>query len=208
MGFLYEGGGDDVYNSASWAQAAGAHFCIGAFFDEGGNDKHISWAEQSVGMGFGHDYTIAIFLNRGGDDYYQLKDDGLGYAINMSQVYFFDTEGKDTYITGGKGRNYGWNNFMQNNPPALGAFSHLYSQQICLFADLKDDDQYIIKDYLSGNESTETRLSDGLEYFVPNNMDRDTLANKQYYGLGKDFTDYSGPEVWYFKDKMSRKLQK
>jgi hypothetical protein len=206
MGFLYDGAGNDVYNSASWAQSAGAHFCIGAFFDEGGNDKHISWAEQSVGMGFGHDYTIAIFLNRGGDDFYQLKDDGLGYAINMSQVFFFDTEGKDIYITGGKGRNYGWNNYMQNNPPVLGAFSHLYSSQICLFADLKDEDKYIIRDYQSGEESLETRIGDGLQYFVPTSAEKDTLFNKQYYGLGKDYSDYSGKEIWYFKDKMVKKF--
>ncbi|NQS98455.1 MAG: hypothetical protein HQ591_08380 [candidate division Zixibacteria bacterium] len=207
MGFVYDGSGNDTYKSASWTQAAGAHFCIGALIDEAGNDVHQCWEEQSVGMGFGHDYTIALFLNRGGDDVYKLKDNGLGYAINMSQVFFFDTAGEDRYITGGKGDNYGWNNFDRFNPPIIGAFQVLFSNQICLFADMDGKDNYTIIDYETGAKGVDERMSDGAEIFFPTEAELDSLANKRYYGLGKDFKDWDGPEMEYFRDKMKKRFE-
>lgn len=93
-------------------------------------------------MGFAHDYTIAHFIDKKGDDIYKLKDEGLGYAINMSQVFFFDNEGDDQYFADGKKFNYGWNDFDKSNPPDVGMRYHLYSDQICLFADLKGEDSY------------------------------------------------------------------
>jgi len=203
MGFAYDGSGDDRYISASWSQAAGAHFCIGALIDEGGNDYHECWQEQSAGMGFGHDFTLSLFLNKGGDDTYKLKDDGLGYAINMSQVFFFDTEGKDKYITGGKRYNYGWNNFNQYNPPIIGAFPILFANQICLFGDMQGEDEYITKNFETGDESADGRMTNGNKLFTPTPMERSKLANKRYYGLGRDFKDFEGPEIEYFRSKIA-----
>lgn len=205
MGFAYDGSGNDTYKSASWCQAAGAHFCIGALIDEAGNDTHECWAEQSVGMGFGHDYTIALFLNRGGDDVYKLKDNGLGYAINMSQVFFFDTGGNDRYISGGKSNNYGWNNYRRYNPPVIGAFQLLFSNQICLFSDVGGEDSYSIIDYQSGAESIDERIKDGAEIYFPAKAQRDSLANKRYYGMGKDFKSWNGAKIEYFRDKMKKR---
>ena len=206
MGFLYDGAGDDKYISASWTQAAGAHFCIGALFDEGGNDEHILWEDQSVGLGFGHDYTIAVLLNRGGDDLYKLKDDGLGFAINKSQVFFFDTGGNDSYITGGKGNNYGWNNFESNNPPGVESVYHLYSNQICLFADLKGNDSYNIINYVTNEETVDSRMKNGTEIFFQ--PDHNKFPSLRYFGLGKDFDNWDGPEIEYFMDKMRKKFPK
>ena len=207
MGFAYDGGGDDVYRSASWTQAAGAHFCIGALIDEAGDDIHECWAEQSVGMGFGHDFTIALFLNRGGDDTYKLKDEGLGFAINMSQVFFFDTDGNDRYITGGAKHNYGWNNFEQYNPPIIGAFQLLFADQICFFADIAGKDEYLTIEYPTGKTAVDERMGDGVIRFIPTSAERDSLANKRYYGLGKDFKDWTGPEMESFRDKMRRRFE-
>lgn len=206
MGFAYDGSGNDYYKSASWSQAAGAHFCLGVLIDDGGKDRHECWAEQSVGMGFGHDFTIALLLNRGGDDFYKLKDNGLGYAINMSQVFVLDTEGKDRYITGGEGHNYGWNNYDRYNPPIIGAFQLLYANQICLFADIEGEDSYTIVDYESGAERADERMKDGAEIFIPTQAERDSLANRRYYGLGRDFKDWTGPEMEYFRDKMKKRF--
>ena len=207
IGLAYDGSGDDTYKSASWTQGAGAHFCIGAFFDEGGDDIHECWEEPSVGMGFGHDYTLAMFYDRSGNDVYKLRDDGLGYAINMSQVYFIDTEGDDEYITGGKRYNYGWNNFQQYNPPIIGAFQILFSNQICIFTDISGKDVYKNLDPETGIEKTDERLSDGAELFTPTDVERDSLSNKRYYGLGKDFKDWNGPEIEYFRDKMKKRFE-
>jgi len=206
MGFCYDGGGNDTYKSASWGQGAGAHFCIGALIDEGGDDYHECWQEQSVGMGFGHDFTVALLLDRGGNDVYKLKDNGLGYAINMSQVFFFDTAGDDKYITGGKGDNYGWNNFKQNNPPVIGVFQCLFAHQICLFADLSGKDVYQTLEYPNGAVNIDVRMEDGKEGFFPASSERDSLANKRYYGLGRDFLDWTGPEIEAFREKMAKRF--
>lgn len=205
MGFCWDGGGDDHYISTTWSQACGAHFCIGALIDEGGNDYHELWRKQAVGIGFGHDYTISLFLDKGGDDIYKVKDDGMCYAINMSQVFFIDTEGKDTYITGGKRYNYGWNNYEQYNPPIIGAFQNLFANQICLFTDMAGEDKYLVEDFDTGKQSPDPRMSDGSEVFYPTSEQNDKLANRRYFGLGKDFTDYSGPEIEYFRDKMAKR---
>lgn len=205
MGFVWDGSGDDVYRSANWTQASGAHFCIGALIDEGGNDQHLV-TDQGAGIGFGHDFTIALLLNRGGDDLYKIRGDGLGYAINMSQVFFFDTEGKDRYVTGGK-HNYGQNNYEQYNPPIIGAFQILYADQICLFADLRGQDSYAILDFEAGKENPDSLMHDGVQVFYPTEMQRNSLDNKRYYGYGRDFEDFAGPEMEYFRDKMQKRYQ-
>ena len=205
MGFCYDGGGNDKYISASWSQACGAHFCIGAMIDEGGDDYHELWQEQSVGLAFGHDFTISLLLNRGGDDIYKVKDDGLAYAINMSQVFFFDTEGEDKYITGGQRFNYSWNNFDKYNPPIIGAFPILFGDQIAIFADLSGKDTYIIEDFTSGKISEETRIINNTTIFYPSNEEREKLSNKRYYGVGKDFDNWQGPPIEAFRDKMAKR---
>lgn len=214
MGFLWDGGGDDRYKATGWSQAAGAHFCIGALIDEGGNDQHTIWAEQSQGLGFGHDYTVALLLNRDGDDVYRVNGDGLGFAINMSQVFFFDTGGDDRYFRGDKWHAFGWNNYEQYNPPIIGAFPILYSDQICLFADINGRDNYAVVDFSSperepsktaGKESPDPIMKDGEEISTPTEAVRDTLANKRYYGLGVDFENWQGPEIEFFRDKMQKR---
>ncbi len=206
MGFVWDGSGDDRYHSANWTQASGAHFCIGALFDEGGDDEHIVSGYQSAGLGFGHDFTIAMLANRGGNDFYSIVNDGLGYAINMSQVFFFDTEGDDRYQTGG-GRNFGRNNFRQYNPPIIGAFQVLFADQISIFADLQGNDTYLAVDRASGVSSVHPEMQDGVEFFFPTAAERDSLSNRRYYGLGKDFSGYSGAQIEAFRDKMRRRFE-
>jgi hypothetical protein len=201
MGFAYDGGGNDVYKSANWTQACGAHFAIGVLIDEGGDDRHEVTGYQSAGIGFGHDFTIALLLNRGGDDRYTIRNDGLGYAINMSQVFFFDTEGEDSYVTGG-GRNYGKNNFTQYNPPIVGVFQSLFADQVCLFADVSGKDTYLTLDFDSGKQAPDSLMTDGAGFFFPTAAELADLANKRYYGLGRDFEGFSGPEIEAFRDKM------
>ncbi|MFH1049937.1 MAG: hypothetical protein V1779_03285 [bacterium] len=204
MGFLWDGKGNDKYRSTSWSMASGAHFCISGLFDEAGDDDFEIWYEQGVGMGFGHDFTVTYFLNRGGNDKYKLQENGFGYAINTSQVFFFDTDGNDTYITGSKGHNFGWNNFTQHNPPELSSMYLLYADQIALFGDLGGMDKYINIDLETCNEKPDERLKDNGQIFYPTATERDSLANKRHYGLGKDFDNWTLPEIEYFRDKMRR----
>jgi hypothetical protein len=207
-GFLWDGGGDDKYTATGWSQAAGAHFCIGALVDEGGNDQYTIWAEQSQGIGFGHDFTVALFMDRSGDDVYKVGGDGLGFAINMSDVFCFDLDGKDTYVRNAKNHAFGWNNWEQNNPPVLGTFPCLYANQVCLFGDFAGQDSYLMADSPDGKTRPDSLMREGGQFFSPTTTQRDTLSNKRYYGLGVDLTNWSGPAIEAFRDKMQKKWKK
>jgi hypothetical protein len=206
MGFLYDRAGNDYYKATHWSQVAGAHFCIAGLFDEGGDDQFIQWEKLATGTGFGHDFTIGIFYNKGGNDTYKMHDDGFGYAINKSQVFFIDTEGDDTYIRGGKGHNYGYNNYEQSNPPGVEMIYHLYSDQISIFADLKGNDKYYTADFPDGKLLADTLMKDGKEYYYPTPEQKQKLASGRYYGIGKDYLDYNGTEIEIFRDKMKKKF--
>jgi hypothetical protein len=207
MGYLYDKSGNDTYKASHWSQSCGAHFCIAGFFDEGGNDKVVTWEKLGAGMGFGHDFTVALFYNKGGNDIYMLHDDGMGYAINKSQVFFIDTDGDDTYIRSGKAHNYGWNNFTASNPPGVEMMYHLYCDQICIFGDVKGTDKYLVKDFESGAEKADTLMQDGSEYFYPSTQEREKLKSNRYYGMGKDFNTGNWGEIEIFRDKMKCKYQ-
>jgi hypothetical protein len=208
MGFLWDGGGDDIYRSANWSQVCGAHFCIAALIDEGGNDQHILTGEYSDGIGFGHDYTVALLLDRGGNDIYRCPGDGLGFAVNMSQVYVVDTDGDDRYITTGRKHNFGINDFTSNNPPPVGVYQLIFANQISIFADVNGRDEYLMEEYGTGKElGADPRMADGVTRFYPTPEERATLANPRFYGCGRDFSDWSGPAIEIFRDKMKKRFE-
>jgi hypothetical protein len=184
MGFLYDGEGDDIYKASAWSAGAGAHFAIGAHIDDGGNDEIHLWDDSAYGLAFGHDYTVALHFNRGGDDLYRVMGDGIGFAINMSQAFFVDTGGRDTYVTR-KGRNFGWNNYEQYNPPPPGAFPHLFSKQVSLFLDSDGYDVYQNEDDMADRHS-DPRFSDDRTVFTPEPSERVLLSNPNYFGIGID----------------------
>jgi len=97
-GILHDAGGNDTYRGVVWSQGSGAHFCIGALIDEGGNDEHLIEEQGSASLAFGHDFTVALLLDLGGDDVYDMPEgDGLGYSINRSVAILLDTAGSDRY---------------------------------------------------------------------------------------------------------------
>jgi hypothetical protein len=202
MGFVYEGSGNDTYTSASWSQGSGAHFCIGALIDEEGNDRHTLWEERSEGLCFAHDYTIALFMDRKGNDVYRLKDSGLSRALNMSQVFFFELEGDDIYITSGRGMNFGSSNFDPQTRPGLTSFYHLFSHQISLFADLQGNDTYQQQEYPSGEDRSDPRMNDGALQKTVQPFDTD--GGPGNYQIARDF---SSEEVWsirLFRDRLGK----
>ncbi len=204
MGFLYDKNGNDIYKSTTWSMASGAHFGISGLIDEWGDDKFEIWYERGVGMGFGHDYVVSLFLNKGGDDSYKLQENGLGYAINMSQIFFFDLDGNDIYLTGKKGDNYGWNNYKKSSNPKPNAMYHLYSNQISVFADVGGDDVYKQIEVETMQTTQDERMGDGAKIFYPTNAERKELKNKRFYGIGIDFQIPPDGEIYYFKDKYER----
>lgn len=99
IGLLHDRAGDDEYHGAVWSQATGAHFCIGTLIDEAGDDKHLAEVTANNSLAFAHDFTIAILLNVGGDDVYDVRQHGIGYSINRSVALLIDTAGDDLYKT-------------------------------------------------------------------------------------------------------------
>jgi hypothetical protein len=92
---VWDGAGNDEYLANGWASASGAHFCIGAVVDEGGDDLHR--VDQTWGPAFGHDFTVAVLLDAAGDDTYVCGGDGLGYSINRSVALCLEAGGDDRY---------------------------------------------------------------------------------------------------------------
>jgi hypothetical protein len=99
-GILYDRAGDDRYEASAWTQGSGAHFCIGALIDEAGDDHHIAHDGGRSSLAFGHDFTVALLIDNGGDDVYQSDGPGLGHAINRSIAIAIDVGGDDSYTLG------------------------------------------------------------------------------------------------------------
>jgi len=208
MGFLWDGGGDDIYRTANWSQVCGAHFCIATLIDQGGNDQHIITGEYSDGIGFGHDFTVGLFLDKEGNDVYRCPGDGLGFAINTSQIFVVDEGGDDTYITTGKKHNFGLNDFTANNPPAIGAFQTLFGDQICIFEDINGKDRYLMEEFGTGkNLGDDPQMKDGAIRFYPTPEERAALPNPRYYGCGRDISDWTGPQIEFFRNKMKKNFE-
>lgn len=151
-GLLYEGAGDDEYHGVCYSQATGAHFCIGALIDEGGNDKHLAEATANMCCAWGHDFTIALLVNIGGNDLYDVRQNGISYNINRSITALIDIGGNDTYKSDGSLRK------PEENRPGMAkveprfesgaaerpepGFYFADATSVALFLDIGGDDSY------------------------------------------------------------------
>ena len=201
IGIAYDALGDDVYRSSVFSQASGAHFAIGALIDEAGDDRHDTFDESSASVGFGHDYTVALLLDREGDDRYEIKKDGFAYGINMSQVFFFDLGGKDTYVRGPDGHCFGEVNHTAKEPPPVNFAYALYSTNVSLFGDIGGDDRYIVKDYASGKETHDTTATNDSRWFSVPADAQDTVRDR-YFGMGMDDSDELLSVIPEFETKL------
>jgi len=96
-GVLHDRAGNDTYHGVVWSQATGAHFCIGVLVDEAGDDQHLTEVTANNSLAFAHDFTVAILLDGGGNDTYDVREHGIAYSINRSVAMLIDTGGDDTY---------------------------------------------------------------------------------------------------------------
>jgi len=97
-GLLHDGAGHDEYRGVVWSQGSGAHFCIGVLVDEAGDDRHLIEATSNNSLAFGHDFAVALLVNVGGDDTYQMQQNGIAYSINRSVAALIDVGGDDSYV--------------------------------------------------------------------------------------------------------------
>ncbi|MCG3133919.1 MAG: hypothetical protein HMLKMBBP_01186 [Planctomycetes bacterium] len=101
-GVQWDGAGNDTYDAYWWCSASGAHFCIGAQVDEAGDDRRVCRATN--GIAFGHDFTLAVLADLGGNDRYECPNDVIARSINRSVALLLDVSGDDAYRSGEKGR--------------------------------------------------------------------------------------------------------
>jgi len=98
IGVAWDGGGNDIYESVYFTQGSGAHFCLGVLIDEGeGQDVHRLNSTAGAALGFGWDFTNALFVDGGGDDVYSAKLISFGCAQIRSNAFFLELGGNDLY---------------------------------------------------------------------------------------------------------------
>jgi hypothetical protein len=141
-GLLHDGAGDDVYRGVVWTQGSGAHFCIGALVDEGGNDRHLAEETSTNSLAFGHDFSVALLVNLGGDDLYELRGDGLGFSINRSVAALIDVGGRDTY-RGKQGSKPGTARYDERFADRSGPYTYFAeASSLGLYLDVGGEDRY------------------------------------------------------------------
>lgn len=96
FGFLYDGGGDDIYRGFWWGQGASAHMGISLIIEEGGDDDH--WMSRLSG-GYGYDFSVGWLIDHGGNDTYGGQMN-YGRAYGWSQTYWLNIGGDDEYNVG------------------------------------------------------------------------------------------------------------
>lgn len=195
MGFLYDRAGNDRYRATTFSIASGAHFCIGGLFDDGGNDTYEGLADARTGMGFGHDYTVAILFDRSGDDLYRFGWEGIGDAINTSQAFFVDGGGSDTYSLHAGKNGLGMTNFAASNwPPPLEANYQARATQVGLFLDLGGGDRYLDRDPASGAEKASVTLHDDMELLRPADPG---VGDGRHFGIFRDTSGDPDALAWF-----------
>lgn len=123
LGSLYDGGGHDTYSGYHYVQASAMHFCAAYLFDEAGDDLY--GVKFGAAHAIGHDYGVAMLLDRKGSDIYAARDSNPGVGNANGVGIFLDAEGDDRY-QGPPGR----------ANPARGTGS------VAVFVDMGGADQY------------------------------------------------------------------
>jgi hypothetical protein len=93
--FINDGIDNDQYRGARYTQGFAAHYAIGSFLDVGGNDIYRS--SSFVGEGIAWDLSLALFEDRAGNDTYKTCEHCLGVASQNSMAIFYDAGGEDHY---------------------------------------------------------------------------------------------------------------
>lgn len=98
-GLLLDGGGQDSYDAYYYVQGGAAHYAIGALLDDGDEGDFVDTLVTPAYMHFGagHDYSVGIFVNEGGDDTYVYSGLAAGASNCQGIGLFVDNDGADTY---------------------------------------------------------------------------------------------------------------
>jgi hypothetical protein len=140
-GLMYDKEGNDLYKSVYFTQASGAHYCIGAIIDEAGDDTHDLWYNSGAGLAFGWDFTIALLVDKAGNDKYKAYRISIASSDIRSNALFFDLAGNDEYIAG-EDNCMGIVDFQAYDTPHPLSPFYEYCNSIGLFIDAGGEDTY------------------------------------------------------------------
>ena len=184
-GIVYEGSGNDTYKSCYFTQASGAHFCMGAMIDEQGDDKHILYETSGAALAFGWDFTVAMLVDKGGNDYYEAKIISMGLADICSVAMFFNIGGDDHYKLGKGTLGMGASDFQDRyKTPSRIAPYFYYARNIGVMIDLFGNDKYTEWD-VSKDEENETEKWGNNKIWLNPTKDSEKYGFTNY-GIGYD----------------------
>lgn len=198
VGILYDGRGDDLYRSCYFTQASGAHYAIGALIDEDGDDRHLLFETAGAALGFGWDFTVALFLDRRGKDRYEGKIISMGVAEVRSNAFFFDLGGNDQYRMGMETLKWGASDFREDyrTPNPYSPYMHYtHSLSLGLFVDADGQDRY--EEVSKNGEVREApKQRDNRIWLQP--APGDPSWGYRNYGVGVDLSGGQVPELRLF----------
>ncbi|MEQ1933462.1 MAG: hypothetical protein ABL962_06235, partial [Fimbriimonadaceae bacterium] len=123
LGSLYDAAGKDTYNAYHYAQASAMHMCGAYLFDLAGDDAYMT--NFGASHAIGHDYGVAVLLDRAGSDVYAGRDSRPGTGNANGLGIFIDGAGDDRY----------------SGPAGVGNPAR-NSGSLGIFVDLAGQDQY------------------------------------------------------------------
>ncbi|NLK50360.1 MAG: HEAT repeat domain-containing protein [Candidatus Cloacimonetes bacterium] len=94
MGMLIDEAGNDVYNAVYYPQGSGIHLACGMLYDASGDDAYYS--RNGPGQGAAHDWGVGMLIDGAGNDAYSIHG-GQGLGLSNSVAIFVDRSGDDRY---------------------------------------------------------------------------------------------------------------
>ena len=98
-GYLLDGSGADRYDALWYVQGGAAHYAIGALMDDGpqGDFLNQSLTPVNVHVGSGHDFSVGLYVNQGGDDEVRLAGLAAGASNCQGIGIAVDNDGSDVW---------------------------------------------------------------------------------------------------------------
>lgn len=95
LGSLFDSSGNDSYTGTQYAQSSAMHLCAAYLFDLAGDDGYLM--RFGAAHAIGHDYGVAMLLDRAGDDVVAGRDTSPGLGVANGLGLFVDAGGIDRY---------------------------------------------------------------------------------------------------------------
>ena len=173
IGFLLDGGGNDIFQAGNFSQASGYFFGLGVVKNFGKNqDNYISYR---YGQASAAHSALGVLIDEGGNDTYRGQVGAVQSAAwDKSATAFWDKKGNDTYISllsafslaaaAHNGYSYfldsaGVDNYQITNFDTTTQNSYHGGSSLSFFFDLGKRKDYFLQDNIQNNTSWKKRTT-------------------------------------------------